>query len=342
MRFSGDSIDVMVDEVSGRTITLAELNKLVIDYRMPPHLVERVRTTHPDIDVVVCTERAALIDALPGAEALVSGRFFDAELLANAPDLRWVHTAGTGVDAMLFPEFVESDIVLTNLSGVDVYNIPEHLIGMMLVFARDFLRLVRGQVGHRWMHGECRVFELAGQTLGIVGLGAIGQGLARKANALGMRVIGLRRQNDGDLPEGVEAIYPSDQLHQLLAESDHVAICLPLTPSTRHLFGAAEFAAMKPTAYLYNIGRGLIVDQDALIEALRVGQFAGAGLDVVTPEPLPDDSPLWDVPNVFITGHNAVYTPFYGERGIEVLLHNIECYLRDQPLSSVVDKRAGY
>jgi D-2-hydroxyacid dehydrogenase (NADP+) len=333
---------MMVDEVSGGKFTLAELNKLVIDYRMRPHLVDRVRSTYPNIDVVVCPDRAELIAALPGAEVLVSGRFFDRDLLANAPDLRWIHTAGTGVDAMLFPEFVESDIVLTNLSGVDVYNIPEHLVGMMLVFARDFLRLVRGQVGHRWMHGELRVFELAGQTLGIVGLGSIGQGLARKANALGMRVVGIRRRPETDLPCGVDAVYAADQLHRLLAESDHVAICLPLTPSTRHLFGATEFAAMKATAYLYNIGRGEIVDQDALIAALRAGAIAGAGLDVVTPEPLPDESPLWDMPNVFITGHNAVYTPFYGERGIEVLLHNIECYLRDEPLTKVVDKRAGY
>ena len=332
----------MVDEVSGRTIIVAELSKLVVGYRMPPHLVERIRAAHPTIDIVVCTEHAQLIAALPGAQVMVGGRLFGPDVLAHAPDLRWVHASGTGVDAMLFPEFVESDIVLTNLSGVDVYNIPEHVIGMMLVFARDFLRLVRGQVGHRWMHGELRVFELAGQTLGIVGLGAIGQGLARKANALGMRVVGIRRRDCGDLPCGVDAVYPTDQLDRLLAESDHVAICLPLTPSTRRLFGAAEFAAMKPSSYIYNIGRGEVVDQDALIAALRSGTIAGAGLDVVTPEPLPDESPLWDMPNVFITGHNAVYTPFYGERGIEVLLHNIDCYLRDEPLSNIVDKREGY
>ena len=321
---------------------MAELNKLVVGYRMPVNLVERIRSEYADLAVVVCTNHTELITALPGAQAMVGGRLFGPEVLANAPDLRWIHAAGTGIDAMLFPELVESEIVITNLSGVDAFNIPEHLLGMMLVFARDFLRLVRGQVGHRWMHGEVRVFELAGQTLGIVGLGDIGQGLAWRAKALGMRVVGLRRHNHREVPPGVDAVYTTDQLHELLKQADHVAICLPLTRRTRHLFGPAEFAVMKPTAYLYNVGRGLIVDQDALIVALQTGQIAGAGLDVVTPEPLPDDCPLWDFPNVFISGHNAVYSPFYAERGVEILLANIGRYRRDEPLINVVDQREGY
>jgi phosphoglycerate dehydrogenase-like enzyme len=271
---------------------------------------------------------------------MVGGRL-GPDLMTAASDLRWLHLMGTGVDAVLFPELIESDIVVTNLRGVDIYNIPEHLLGMMLVFARDFLRLVRGQVGHRWMHGEAHVFELGGQTLGIVGLGAIGQGLAWRAKAMGMRVVGVRR-TVSERPAGVDAVYPLDGLHDLLAESDHVAICLPLTPQTRGLFGAAEFAAMKSTAYLYNIGRGSTVDQAALIAALRANQIAGAGLDVVTPEPLPDDSPLWDIPNVFITSHNAVYTPYYAERGFERLRENLGRFQRGEPLISVVDKREGY
>ena len=319
---------------------VTRLRKLVVAYAMPPGFVDRLRAEFPEVEVLVCPDRAGLAAVLPGAQALVGGRLAP-DLLACAPELRWLHLVGTGVDAVLFPELVASDIVVTNLSGVDAYNIPEHVLGIMLLFARDFLRLVRGQVGHRWMHGEAHVFELGGQTLGIVGLGAIGQGLAWRAQGLGMRVLGLRRRA-GEAPPGVDAVYGPGDLHHVLAASDHVVICLPLTPQTRGLFGAAEFAAMKPTAYLYNIGRGPIIDQDALIAALRAKQIAGAGLDVVTPEPLPDDSPLWDLPNVFISGHNAVYSPYYAERGFEVLRTNLGRFQRGEPLVNVVDKREGY
>lgn len=319
---------------------MAELSKLVVGYEMPLVFVERLRAEYPDLNVVVCPDRLRLADALLGAQALVGGRL-GPDLLAGASALRWFQLVGTGVDAVLFPELIESEMVVTNFSGIDAHSIPEHLLAMMLTFARDFPRLLHGQVAHRWMHGETQVFELGEQTLGVVGLGSIGQGLAWRAQALGMRVIGLRR-HAGERPRCVDEVYGSEELHNLLAQADHVAICLPLTRHTCGLFGAREFQAMKQTAYLYNVGRGLIIDQDALIAALRAGEIAGAGLDVTTPEPLPTDSPLWDMPNVVITGHNSAYSPHYADRGFAILLANIGRYRRGDPLVNVVDKLEGY
>jgi phosphoglycerate dehydrogenase-like enzyme len=183
--------------------------------------------------------------------------------------------------------------------------------------------------------------ELSHQTLAIAGLGEVGRELAKRAKGIGMRVIGSRRRL-GAGPPGVDRLFGPDDWHEMLAEADHMAICLPLTPRTRHLFGEAEFKAMKSQAYLYNTSRGAIIDQDALIRALTTGEIAGAGLDVTTPEPLPPDSPLWSLPNVLITCHTSGASPYIEERGFDIVVENIRRYLQDRPLLNLVDKGEGY
>ena len=319
---------------------MAELTRLVIAFNLDPRQLERVRDAYPDLEVVVQAERGRLGEVLPGAQAMV-GRGLTPELLAAASDLRWLQITGAGVENLLFPALVESSVLVTNFSGVHAPNMAEHLVAMMLAFARGLPEIMRFQVRHEWHHAERGTFELGGQTLGVLGLGDIGNALAWRANALGMRVVGLKRRST-DLPRGVERIYLPDELPALLAESDHVASALPLTPRTRHLLGVAEFAAMRPSAYVYNVGRGAVIDQAALVDALRAGRIAGAGLDVTDPEPLPADSPLWDMPNVLITSHTSGGSPRYWERGIEILLENIGRYRRDEPLLNVVDKHEGY
>ncbi|MDI3340114.1 MAG: D-2-hydroxyacid dehydrogenase [Sphaerobacter sp.] len=318
---------------------MAELTRLVLGVELDPTDVARIREAYPDLEVVVCADPAGLPAALAGAQALVAWQV-PPEALAAATALRWVHFPGAGVDSLLTPELRARELVVTNNRGVAAPNIAEHLLAMMLAFARGLPELLRAQVRHEWGR-PTRRFELGGQTLGIVGLGEIGEALATRAAALGMRVVGLRRRS-GPAPRGVARVYPPEGLHALLGESDHVAICLPLTPRTRHLFGPAEFRAMRRDAYLYNIGRGAIVDQAALIAALQAGEIAGAGLDVTDPEPLPPDSPLWDMPNVIITAHTAGGTPRYWDRAIEILLENIGRFRRDAPLRNVVDQREGY
>jgi phosphoglycerate dehydrogenase-like enzyme len=213
----------------------------------------------------------------------------------------------------------------------------------MLAFARQLPALVRAQQQARWQPPPpARLFELSGQTLAIVGLGAIGSALASRAAALGMRVVGVRRSAGSTAPPGVERLYAFDGLDLALAEADHVAIALPLTPQTRGLFDAARLGRMKPGAHLYNVGRGATVDADALLAALRSGRLAGAGLDVTEPEPLPSESPLWREPNVIVTAHSSGLTPRSFERYARLLLDNLGRWVRGEALLNVVDKRLGY
>jgi len=183
--------------------------------------------------------------------------------------------------------------------------------------------------------------ELCGKTLGIVGLGGIGSEVAKRAKAFGMRVIATRRRPDRR-SEFADEVRGADELGWLLGESDFVAVCSALTHETRHLIGAEELKRMKATAYLINIGRGGLVDEGALVAALRGGEIAGAGLDVFEREPLPSESPLWEMPNVMITPHDAGSSPRSHERLMEVFLENLRRYVAGEPLLNVVDKRAGY
>ena len=266
------------------------------------------------------------------------------DILAAAPRLRWLHQRGAGIDRIATPRLVASDVVLTNGSGNHATNIAEHVLGLMLAFARRLPVLLRAQQQGRWQPPESReVFELSGQTLAVVGLGAIGSALGERAAALGMHVIGVVRHAEGRAaPAGVERIVGSAALDAVLGVADHVAITLPLTAETRGLFSAARFAAMKPGAHIYNIGRGAIVDHEALLAALRSGHLAGAGLDVTDPEPLPADSPLWAEPGVIVTAHTSGLTPRSLERYLALLQDNMRRYAAGEPLRNMVDKRLGY
>ncbi|HUG16797.1 MAG TPA: D-2-hydroxyacid dehydrogenase, partial [Thermomicrobiales bacterium] len=260
-----------------------------------------------------------------------------------------------GVDRLLTPELVEHDIIITNYSGAQASNMAEHIMAMMFAFARALPLLIRRQMANEWTKQPpdelprlppTRYFsrftvELSRQTLAIVGLGQVGRELAKDAKGVGMRVLGSRRR-PGALPEGVDRLYGPEDWFEMLAEADHVAICAPLTSRTQHLFGEAELKAMKSTAYIYNTSRGAIIDQDALLRALETGEIAGAGLDVTTPEPLPADSPLWQMPNVLITCHTSGASPHIEERGFEIVVENIRRYRADEPLLNLVDKREGY
>jgi phosphoglycerate dehydrogenase-like enzyme len=276
------------------------------------------------------------------ADALV-GWHLDRETLAAAPRLRWMHGAGAGVEQFDPHEFARRGVLLTNSSGVSAPNMAEHVLGMMLALARRFPTLVRAQSRRAWRDLETHreVAELQGQTVLVVGLGAVGRAVALRAAALGMRVLGVRRR-EGEPPPGVAALFDLAALPDALAEADHVVVALPNTPGTRGLIDAATFAAMKPGAVIYNVGRGSAIDSAALLEALRSGRLGGAGLDVTDPEPLPADSPLWDMENVLITAHTSGATPRYWERQSALIAENIGRMQRGEPLRNLVDLEAGY
>ena len=265
------------------------------------------------------------------------------DILAAAPRLRWLNQRGAGIDKITTQQLIQSDVVVTNGSGSHAPNIAEHVLALMLAFARQLPALVRSQQAARWEPpGEGRLFELSGQTLAIVGAGAIGGALAPRAAALGMTVVGVRRTAVSAPSPGIARIVGSDRLGEALGIADHVAIALPLTAETRGLFSTALLAQMKRGAYLYNVGRGALVDPAALLAALRSGHLAGAGLDVTEPEPLPADSPLWHEPGVVITAHSAGNTPRSYARYERLLLDNLGRWTRGEPLLNVVDKRLGY
>jgi phosphoglycerate dehydrogenase-like enzyme len=280
-------------------------------------------------------------------------------LLAVAKKLRWVQTPTASLEQYLFPELVEHPCVLTNMRGLFSDVIADHVFGYIICFARNFPLYLRNQTQRRWepVGGESERsnfvagpgtvsgidqahMHLADCTLGIVGMGSIGGEVARRGLAFGMRVIGVDPMQTA-APEGV-MLWTLDRLGDLLAESDFVVIAAPHTPETAGLFGRRQFEQMKRTAYLINVGRGVIVRLDDLCEALRSGQIAGAGLDVFEIEPLPADHPLWQFDNVIITPHIAGTSPRIAERHLEVLLDNIHRFTHGQPLRNVADKQRWF
>jgi len=304
---------------------------------------ERLLREFPEIDLPLATTPEALADVLGQAVALVGGTSVTAEVLAHAPRLRWIQATSAGVEDFLIPELRKRDISLTNFSGVAAPNIAEHVLALMLAFARGLKPLLERQASRSWPEQDRGVptFELSGQTLGVIGMGDIGDEVARRAHALGMRVVATQRHH-AEPPPYVERLLTSEGVDELLDIADHVVLCLPLTTQTRHTMGAAELERMQPSAYLYNIGRGDLIDQDALVEALSAGRIAGAGLDVAIPDPLPPEPPVWGQANVLITDHTAGETPRYWDRGIELVVDNVRRFLAGEPLLNVVDTRAGY
>jgi D-2-hydroxyacid dehydrogenase (NADP+) len=285
--------------------------------------------------------------AIGEAEIVVTGNVSQ-ELLDAALRLRWIAFWSAGMDGKVSEGMRARDLKLTNASGVHGPNIAEHVMGFMLMFTRELHLHMRAQVEGVWSRPGSfprrGANELAGQTLGIVGLGRIGEALAVRAKAFDMRIIATKRDPNARYEAAVvpDAIYGAEELPRLLAESDHVCIALPYTPDTHHLFNAELLAKMKPTAYLYNIGRGKIVDENALIDALRAGTIAGAGLDVFETEPLPADSPLWTLENVILTPHTSGGTPYYFNRFATLFTDNLRRYLHGRPLHNLFDAERGY
>jgi phosphoglycerate dehydrogenase-like enzyme len=213
------------------------------------------------------------------------------------------------------------------------------VLALILAFSRSIHVAVRNQAAHNWNPRACRNTEIAGQTLGIIGLGSIGLETARRAKALGMNVISMERPGRAR-PAEVDRLV-ADKI-ALCAQSDFVLVATPLTPETRHIVGEAELAAMKPTAYLINISRGRCVDEQALIRAIQEGRIAGAGLDVTEVEPLPADSPLWDLPGVIITPHVAASSPHTMGHVMDLVAENLRRLAAGQPLLNLGDKQRGY
>jgi phosphoglycerate dehydrogenase-like enzyme len=285
--------------------------------------------------------------ALPGAEVVVAGGLDDQEL-ARAGRLRWLSSVAAGLDDIAAPAMLARGVAVTSASGVHGPNIAEHLMAMILMFTRGLPKLFRAQLARRWERNlksrSDGPGELTGKTLLIAGLGRIGEALAVRARPFGVRVVAVKhdpsRRHDAGV--AVDELLPMDALDEALGRADHVCLTVPLTPATHHLIDARRLGLMRATAFLYNVSRGAIVDEAALVAALRAGKLAGAGLDVFEEEPLPAASPLWDLENVILTPHVAGVTPLYYQRAAALFADNLDRFLDGRPLANQFDVARGY
>lgn len=310
--------------------------KLVIFPKVDEGWFQRIRAVSPELTAVNCASEEEAEREIQDADGFYGA--ITPRILRAAKQLRWVQAPLAGLERYMFPELIDHPAVLTNMRGVYSDMVPEHAFGLMLGLARGLHRYAWFQKERRWEPREVQL--LAGQTLGIIGLGGIGRGVAKRGAAFEMRIIAMDPK--AEKPPEVEILFRPDGLHPLLEQSDFIVICAPHTPETERMIRREQLRRMKRTAYLINVGRGIIVDLRDLTEALKAGEIAGAGLDVFEVEPLPADHPLWGMENVIITPHVAANTPRVSERWLEVLLENLRRFVGGEPLVNVVDKRLWF
>ncbi len=314
------------------------LTVLVLSRVEERHLDE-IRAVDPRVRVLVATDPGHAQALAAEAEVIVAWQI-PQPLLDRAERLRWIHATAAGVDGLLVPAVVEGRVRLTSSVGIHSTVLPEHVMALVLAFSRRLHAAVRLQSVRRWDRAACVGDEVEGKVLGVLGLGAIGRALSRRASAFGMRVIGTKRTPEA-MPY-LERVLPPEGTDQVLREADYVVVLLPLTRQTRGLIDARALSLMKRSAVLINVGRGPVVVEEALIAALRGGVIAGAGLDVFEREPLSTDSPLYEMENVIITPHVSGASPTYFDRAIPLFCENLRRYLAGVPMLNVVDPERGY
>jgi phosphoglycerate dehydrogenase-like enzyme len=263
------------------------------------------------------------------------------EVFLMSPQLRWIHSRSAGLERTLFPELIASDVTMTNGSGVFSPSLGEFALAAILYFAKDFRRMIRNQTAGVWEPFD--VLPISGQTVGIVGYGDIGRAVATRVRAMGMNVLAVKRhvstQNSDPL---VDQIYPPDRRADMLSRCDYVVVAAPLNAETRGLIGEAEFAAMKPTAAIINVGRGPVIDERVMIRALSENKIKGAALDVFDEEPLPEKHPFYKLENVLLSPHCADHTPDWLDNAMRFFITQFERFRCGEPLLNVVDKKLGY
>ena len=303
--------------------------------------ITETRTAFPDVEIVRGTDPAAIAREIADAE-IVFGHVSREAFLA-AKQLRWIQYSGAGVEKLLqTEELVASDVIVTNASGAHVDTMSEHTFGMLVYLARSFSQLMKSQADRVYLpKREYHPVGLAGMTLGIIGLGNIGRAIAKRAHVFEMDVIAVDEQ-EVVCPNYVNECRLLDGLHDLLGRCDAVVVSTPQTARSIGMLGPDQIGCMKPSAYLIVVSRGRIVDENALVSALKEGRLAGAGLDVQAIEPLPPDSPLWDAPNLILTPHCSDISARTSANSISIMLDNLRRYLAGEPLHNIVDKKLGY
>ncbi len=316
----------------------------------PPdhYLLRNLDPIRASANICVDNDPAALEKHAPEAEVILySGIVGKAppfkQVWQHTRNLKWIHSLAAGVDKLLFPELIDSPVIITNARGVFKRSLAEFAITGMLYFYKHVRRLVDNQRAHRW--DDFLVDWLRGKTMGIIGYGEIGRECAMLGKALGVHIYATRRNPAASAGDPiVDRMFPTTEFKAMLKEVDVLLAAAPLTPETRHMIGAPEFQVMKPSVIVINVGRGPVIDEAALIEALREKRVAAAALDVFEHEPLPEDHPFWDMENVLISPHctDRTHDPDWLDLSTQCFVENFQRYVTGQPLLNIVDKRAGY
>lgn len=314
--------------------------RVLINSKISQEHLGKIHAGFPTVEVLNTTDPQEALSLIQEAEVLVTWWSNFSEEYLQSPSLRWVHALSAGVDGLLLPPIVEGRIILSNSSGIHGIPISEHVFAMMLSFSRGLYHFGKNQSHNLWQR-DVQLSELRGKTLGVIGLGKIGQEIARLGNAFGMRVLAVKR-NPGQPPENVNRVVSMEGMEMVLKESDYLVLTVPLTPETNNLIGTKQLELMKTTAILINVARGEVVDEGALITALQQGAIAGAGLDVFETEPLDSESSLWQLDNCIITPHCAALSPQYIDRAIDLFCRNLEAYIQGETLPTLVDPGRGY
>ncbi|MED4225182.1 D-2-hydroxyacid dehydrogenase [Neobacillus cucumis] len=316
--------------------------KIVITQNLKPEHIAQIKHIVPEWDVTVGKEPALWKEHAKDAEIIVGWKGGLADYcLEEGSSLKWLQTWSAGVDSLPLERLQTKNTILTSANGVHAYPISETIFALMLGLTRKIHTYVKNQQTKKWDHSSIKL-EIHEKTIGIIGVGEIGKETAKIAKAFGMTVLGAR--HSGKPADFVDEMYTSDQLDQLLPKCDYVVATLPLTPETHHLFREKQFNQMKSSAFFINIGRGEVVVEEDLVQALQEGTIAGAGLDVFETEPLMPESPLWEMDNVIITPHTSGSTEHYNERVIEnILIPNLKTYLDGKiPHINLVNYHKGY
>ena len=291
---------------------------------------------------IICKRPREAMDFLPYTDILLG---YDAQinmdkLLYQMPKLQWVHTYSAGVENILSSaSFCQSNILLTNSRGIHGIPMAEHILGTMLLVSRCLIEAWENQKSHQWKR-LTNPDELYGKTAAIIGLGSIGREVAKHLKNIGMRILAVKQQES--VEPFVDKLFTIEHLQEPLSQADYIIVTLPLTQQTKNLFNHTTFDMMKETSFFINVSRGAIVNEDDLIKALKSNRLRGAALDVFSTEPLPEDSPLWDVSNLLITPHYSAVSPMYLDRSLKVFCNNLQLFPQSSGMINIVDKIRGY
>ena len=312
--------------------------KILFDFDLKEEYIGKLKNLAPEADFVVSQNEAETKEEIIDSDVLFDFGRVEKEDIKKAKNLKWIQTWTAGVDRLMKSDFKnvlrEKNIILTNMSGVHSNVIAEHSLGFMINFSRRFCDFHEQKRNKKW--DRLKVDNLENKKLAVVGLGSIGREITRKAQVFDMEVMGVNRKGEGEF-EYVDYLFSQNELKTVLEKADYVVVILPLTSETESMIGKDEFESMKDSAYFINVARGKIVDESALINALKEGKIAGAGLDVFVEEPLPEDSPLYELDNVLITPHLAGSFPEYNKKAVKIAEKNLNKFI-DQNIDEMINK----